>query len=213
MKNYTYILFDWDGCLAKTLDVWLEAYKQVFSEYGVHPDTKTITHEIFGDWNGPKKLGIEDVEGFSEKMLTLVGKKYPTVDLYEGVKDSLLVLKEKNKKLALITTSTISIVKPALEHHNLTSLFETILAAEDVSKHKPDPEIIETAIARLDGVKEKSIIVGDSKSDLGAANNAGIDSLLFYPKHNTIFYDLDVLKTYKPTYIIENFKEILDIII
>ena len=52
-------------------------------------------------------------------------------------------------------------------------------------------------------------MIGDSRKDLEAAKNAEIDSLLFYPKSHSIFYDLKNLKTYNPTYIITRFDQAL----
>ena len=83
MKHYNYILFDWDGCLAKTLDIWLEAYKQIFSEYGIYPEDNFITQQIFGDWNGPSKVGIKDVESYTKKLLTKENEKYSNNKLSE----------------------------------------------------------------------------------------------------------------------------------
>jgi|GEM_PF-6694527 len=34
MKTYDYILFDWDGTIAKTLDIWMEALKEVLEKDG-----------------------------------------------------------------------------------------------------------------------------------------------------------------------------------
>lgn len=212
MKQYKYILFDWDGCLAKTLDIHLESYKKTFAEFGIYPEDQTITEEVFGDWNGPKKLGIKDINAYTKKYLKRVNEIYPTVVLYEGVTETLNTLKDNGKKLALLTTSLKPTVQPALEHYNLTNMFEIFLSAEDVKNHKPDPEIINKAIKQLNGKKEQSIIIGDSKSDLSAANNAKIDSILYFPEHNKIFYSIDTLKTFKPTYTINHFKDILKII-
>jgi beta-phosphoglucomutase-like phosphatase (HAD superfamily) len=68
MKNYNYILLDWDGCLAKTLDIWLQAYKDTFAEYGVYPDEKYITHEVFVNWDGMTKL-VPDKEEYIKKLV------------------------------------------------------------------------------------------------------------------------------------------------
>lgn len=212
MKHYSYILFDWDGCLAMSLDVWLKAYKEVFAEYNAFPTDREIALYAFGDWNGPKKFGIDDVEAFAQKMLVKINEKYGSLQLYPEVKATLETLRKKNKKLALVTTSKESLVNQALTHHKLTSVFDVILTAESVTKHKPDPESLEKALQELKADKESSIMIGDSKSDLGAAQNANIDSILFYPKHNHIFYDLDHLTSYKPTYTVTRFEEILTIV-
>lgn len=110
--------------------------------------------------------------------------------------------------MALLTTSLRTTVEPALKRHHLLSQFEIILTGEDVKNHKPDPEIIEKALVALEGNKGAAIIIGDSKSDLGAAHNAGIDPLLYFPMHNRLFYDEKILKSYNPTFITSTFHEV-----
>jgi HAD superfamily hydrolase (TIGR01549 family) len=212
MKVYNYILFDWDGCLAKSLDIALNAYKVVFKKLGLSLSDKTITHEIFGDWHAPEKLGISDTIKFWKDWHNELNRKYPSVELYEHVKSVLEVLKKKKKKLALVTSMRKKTFKTLLTRYKLSSVFDVTLTADDIRKEKPDPEIVIKAIDAMSGIKEESIIVGDSKSDLEAAKNAGIDSILFYPKHNEIFYELDLLKSYKPTYVVRDFRDVIKIV-
>jgi pyrophosphatase PpaX len=213
MKHYNIVLLDWDGCLAKTLDIWLDTYKQTFAEYNLYPEDGVIIQQVFGDWNGPSKVGVTNIDEYTQKLLARVNEKYPSVQLYDNVFNVIESLRNKGKKLALITTSKKSTIQEALENNKLADSFDVILTAEDVVKHKPDPEIVNKAVEMLGGSKDEAIIVGDSKSDLDAAQNASIDSILFYPKHNEIFYDLSVLKSYKPTYTVDDFKQILDIVV
>lgn len=213
MKKYDYILFDWDGCLAKTLDIHLESYKKTFAEHGVYPSDKEIVQEAFGDWSGPKKIGIKDLKGFNERYIKRVSLAYSQVVLYRNVRETLEKLKSRGKKIALITTSLRTVVSSGLQNNKLDHFFDVELYAEDVEKHKPDSEMLNKAIIELNGVKDRAIIVGDSKSDLGAAINTEIDSILFYPEHNKLFYDLESLKLFNPTYIVYKFEEILKIII
>ena len=72
--------------------------------------------------------------------------------------------------------------------------------------------MLEKGMSNLKGNKNEAIMIGDSRKDLEAANNAGIDSILVYPKSHSIFYKFDELKAYKPTYIVSGLKEITDII-
>lgn len=214
MKNYQFILWDWDGCLAKTLQIHLDSYKKAFAKFNLYPTNRDITHKVFGDWNGPKKVGIKnkDIKKITEIYLQQLNKAYPLTKLNRYGKEILDYLASKNKKMALITTLKTKTLLPALKNNNVGSYFKTILSAEDVKKHKPDPEIIFKAIKKLRGSRNKTIIIGDSKSDLGAAKNAQIDSVLFYPKTHKIFYDLKMLKTYQPTYIISDLIELKNII-
>ncbi len=209
MKNYKYILFDWDGCLAKTLDVWLDAYKVTFAEYGVHPSDKEIISR-FGDWEAPKYFGIKNIGECVQKYTELVYKNLENVEMYDGAEQ--LIKSLTGKRLALISTSTRSLLEQGLTHKNLENYFEVILSAEDVERYKPDPQIIEKALSLMGGVKQEAIIIGDSKSDLGAAKNAGIDSILFYPPENTRFYDLNSLKLLHPTHIVDDLEQVLGLV-
>lgn len=212
MKRYAYVLFDWDGCLAKTLDIWLAAYKEVFAQYNLYPEDKTITQYVFGDWDGPKKLGIDNIEEYNKKLLVALNKKYPTLELYDHAMDILRELKKRTKVLALITSSKKQSVLPVLEERQLTPFFQSILTAEDVVKHKPDPEVIFKTLKALNADKAHAVLIGDSKSDVEGAHNAGIDSILFYPKHNELFYDKQTLLAHKPTHVIDDLNRLLEII-
>ncbi len=212
MKKYEYVLFDWDGCLAKTLDIWLAAYKEVFAEYNLYPEDKIIIQQLWGDWQGARKLGIDNIEEYNKKLLIALNKKYPSLEFYDHALDVLRALKKRTKMLALITSSKRETVLPVLNHHGLIPFFETIFTAEDVTKHKPDPEVIFKTLTALHADKAASILVGDSRGDIEGARNAGIDSVLFYPKHNEPFYDKEALLAYEPTHVIDDLNKLLEII-
>ena len=55
--------------------------------------------------------------------------------------------------------------------------------------------------------------MGDSDTDIMAAKAAGLDSCLFLPPENKIFYDFAKLKESGPTYIVESLKEFAELII
>ena len=212
-KSYEYILFDWDGCLAKTLDLILDLYRQLFSEFGM-PKTDEELISIWGDWRGPLRLGIseKDLPLWIEKYKARLSSGAPNVELYDGVREMLETLKHHGKRIALLSSSEKAAIEPAIDRHNLRSYFEIFLFAEDVQQHKPAPEIIEKALQLFGGTKEQAIIIGDSKSDLGAAHNAGIDSLLYYPKHNEKFYTKESLMNLNPTYVVDTFSNVLEIV-
>ncbi len=212
-KSYDFILFDWDGCLAKTLDLILDVYRQLFVEFNL-PKTDEELISIWGDWRGPLKLGIseEDLPKWIEKYKANLKLGAQTVELYDGVEQMLEQLHQHGKRLALLSSSEKISIEPALDRYKLRNYFEISLFAEDVKHHKPDPEIIEKALKLLGAKKEQAIIIGDSKSDLGAAQNAGIDSLLYFPAHNEKFYKKESLLSLNPTYVVDNFNQVLEII-
>lgn len=212
MKQYEYILLDWDGNLAKTLDLWLETFRQVLDEEGFHPTDEAIassfgkTDEFFA------KLGVKDPKELYERADQIGRKRLPNVELYPDALEVLQYFRDKGKKTALITASNRANVAHLLDHYNMNNLFDVFIAREDITKQKPDPESLNIAIERLGADPAKSVMIGDSDKDVGAAANAGVDSILFYPPEHTKFYDFEKLKQLSPTHIVDDFREIMNIV-
>jgi len=214
--KYQYILLDWDGCLAKTLDLWLDIYKEIPTKKGIvlsHMTDRQIVMAAFGKWaKGFKNLGVVDHEAAYKEATKLIVERSHTVDLYPFAKEILIDLRIRNLSLALVTSSYKDWITPALEYHGLEKFFDLILAKDDVVNGKPDPEIVEKSLLKLGGSVGKAIIIGDSDNDIKAGKNAGIATCLFYPKSNEKYYSKEFLTKVKPNYIIRSLREILKVI-
>lgn len=208
--QYDYYLFDWDGCLAKTLEVWLIAQRQAYKEYGAEPTDQEIAHH-FGDWQAPKQFGIEDVDGCVARIVELAHRNLRQVELYEGAKELLEQL-ARTKQLALLSSSKREVLEWGLEHNGIAHIFDVIISGDEVTHHKPHPEVIEKGLAALNATKERAVMIGDSRKDLEAASNAGVDSILIYPESHKLFYNLDQLKQYHPTHLVSDFKALRELI-
>lgn len=212
MKSYQYVLFDWDGNLAKTLDVWLIATKAPLESRGIQVSDKTVAIQCFGrPIEGYTELGITDIDAAIDEMDKLAKKLMPEVELYPDALFVLEALKKEGKKTALITTSLRNNVDHLLDKYNLHDFFDITITYEDTEKHKPHSEPLEKALAMLDGTKKDAIMIGDSDKDIGAATNAGIDSILFYPDVHEKFYNLEELEILNPTYTVRDFREVISI--
>lgn len=206
MKKYEYLLFDWDGCLADTLSVWLDVFRSVYASYGVHPTDREITRQ-FGDWEAPKYFGIKDVDGCMKQVEKEVSARLRQIELFDGVKEMLEEL-AKTKQLALISTSKHEMLASGLRRNGITHCFKMVIGADDVKNHKPHPESLEKALHGLGGTKDMAIMIGDSRKDLGAAENMGIDSALIHTSAHELFYTLDELRAYNPTHIARDYTEL-----
>lgn len=214
MKQYQYILLDWDGNIAKTLDVWLDACREVVERRGIRLSDQEIGSS-FGDlYACIKKWGMNDVEAVFKEIDEIVIDTLPQAELYPDALEVLEYLHyKKGKKLALITTSFRSSIDPLLEKYDLNKLFATIITSQDVTNIKPHQEPIEKALEVLGGNKNEAIMIGDSDKDLGSARNAGVDSILFYPPQHKKYYELHQLKKHNPTYVIHDFREVMKIVV
>jgi pyrophosphatase PpaX len=211
---YKYILLDFDGTIAKTLDLWLNTYKELLRERNLFiPKDLDIVNKAFGKWaQGLANLGIHDSEEAYEESKSKVYSKYENVDMYDGVIDLLENLKKTNKKVALLSSSAKDRVSMAIVSLGLTKYFDIVLTKDDVINGKPDPEIFNKALDKLEGIKENAIIVGDSYHDIRGGKNAGIKTVAYYPKENHKFYSRDELEKENPDYIISDLKELIKIV-
>ncbi len=210
MKSYRHIFFDWDGCLAKTLDIWFKSIKLALADYNIDASDK-LTVPLIGDlYNGAIALGLrpEDFIAFKRNVYLRVDANMSGVALYEGAQSLLKKLRSEGKTIALISSGSRSTLEPMLKNTGVREYFDLIISGSDVEKRKPNPEGIEKALSKLGSDKASTIMIGDSEHDLKAAQNAGIDSVLFYPDAHTFFYDIAHLKSLNPTYTIKTFEEL-----
>jgi phosphoglycolate phosphatase-like HAD superfamily hydrolase len=212
-KKYTHILWDWDGNLARTLHVWLQAYRITLRENGFKLTDQQIAHSMGAFRQDLMTWGQSEAEANR-----IVGEAHaravpqlPTVDLYPGGKEAVTTLSSLKIKQGIITTSKRAYVEPPLRHHGLQKYFGAI-AAGDEGKQKPDREPVDRLLQTLGGPIGSVAIIGDSWKDLATARNAGIDSILFYPAEHSLFYDLETLLEYEPTHVVSSLYDVPDIV-
>jgi len=128
--------------------------------------------------------------------------------LFEKVKETLDYFKSKGFYMAVASSKPKRILDKMVAYFNL-DMFNYVLGTEESNfKHKPDPEIIFYIMDKLNVSKEDAVIIGDSKSDIIAGKNAGIDTIAV-----TYGYDkIENLINLNPTYIIDKFDKLVEIL-
>lgn len=213
MKSYQYILLDWDGNLAQTLHIWLDATHAPLSRRGLDVSDELVVKHCFGrPIEGFAELGVTDVDVAIEEMNVRANELLPDVELYPDALYTLEALQKKGKKTALITTSLRENVMPALDKYDVHQFFDVVITNEDTTHHKPHPEPLERALVLLGGNAEEAIMIGDSDKDIDAATNANMDSILFFPDEHKKFYRIEELQDLEPTHVVENFREVISIV-
>jgi len=199
-KEYQAYLFDWDGTLASTFEIWFKALRKAYELYGIELSDKEIAHG-FGNYSHCIKMGVPPEEKTNFNKIVVETAQEDGVlapPLYDGVLAMLTALKEQHKKLALITSSEREVIDVVLAHHELIDLFDLVISVNDVKEHKPDPEGILFALKKFGVSPNEAVMIGDSDKDLGAAKNAGVDSILFYPESHELVYDQTYLESFSP---------------
>lgn len=208
VKQYDYILFDWDGTIAKTLDIWMEALKETLEKNGHNLTDEQIGADYTLFRSRFNNLGKDTLDGIINEALALSSKNMPSVKFYEGHLGLINLLKQNNRRLGIVTTSAHSVIEQLLNEQAMAKLFDVLIAGDDVLNQKPHGEPITKAISALSAVKSRTIMVGDSDKDIISAQNAGIDSVLFYPPEHSRFHNITYLRSLGPTYVAGSFQEI-----
>ena len=118
---------------------------------------------------------LEEVVNLRSRLqLDLTGE----VVLLAGVRELLDTLKEGGFKLAVATMSSRMVVNSVLDYHGIRNHFDATFSVDDVSRIKPDPEILTKTIDRLGRRVDRAIYVGDSSHDLEAASDLGMSFIL-----------------------------------
>jgi pyrophosphatase PpaX len=211
-KSYSCVLLDWDGNLARTLDIWLGALKTASLERGHEFTDKDIGANFTVFQERMAERGIQNVEAIVAQADEIATRECPEVELYPDALWTLQELHTVGKKLALVTTSRHDQIDPLLVRHGLDGLFDAVVCGDDVTHHKPHPEPLQKALALLGAQPEEAIMAGDSASDIRGAQNAGVDSVLFFPPAHETFYELEELRILKPTYVIEDFRQLIPVV-
>jgi pyrophosphatase PpaX len=220
-ENYLYIFFDWDGCLADTLDIWMDLYKLALRKRGIETAEQAIVRELFNDWSGPGRFGVQDVEAFAGEIIAGLEQRVAEVVLNPSARWILEQLHSAGKKNAILTGSKRSYVQGVLAREGMNRLVDLIVALDDVTRLKPHPEAVQKALhilrpAGAHGEKgegrEQAVMVGDSNKDIEMGRNAGIATVLYFPDHNRRFYEEQWLSRCGPDYTIRDFRELPGII-
>lgn len=212
MKTYTTILLDWDGNIANTLPGWLQLYHEIAQIQEMKITDSDIVENAFGTWDSHKYFGMQYDE-LQNLIHKLMEKYFAKTELYPGVAEVLKELKNRNKKLVIVTTNYKDTIKQALDENRIAQFIDLVIAGEDVKEHKPSPEGIFKAIKLLDSNTQESIMIGDGDKDVGAGKNAGIDTIIHYPKAHELIYSQKFIEDLNANYIIKNFNELLKILV
>jgi phosphoglycolate phosphatase len=110
--------------------------------------------------------------------------------------------------MAVATNKPGYLARYILDGFGIHGYFPLVIGGEEVVNPKPDPEILNIVIDKLDADRKTTMIVGDSYCDVESGQAAGLITCgAAYG-----FNDRSVLEPLEPDYIIDSIEELLDII-
>ncbi|MCR5487620.1 MAG: HAD-IA family hydrolase [Lachnospiraceae bacterium] len=208
------IMFDLDGTVTDSGKAIMSSVEYALSHFGItdQPLEKLKTFvgpSLFDSFKREYKMNAEDCE----KAIGLYRSIYEKermfdVDIYEGIPELLKALKEKNRRVLLITSKPLVFSKKILERIGLADFFDYMIGP-DLSDHSSDKKLlIEKAVEECALEKRECVMIGDTRYDIKGAVDAGVDSIAVtygYGKE-------EELKAQGPTYMAGSVKEIAEIL-
>lgn len=213
--KYKHLLFDWDGTLVDSLQVWVTAIGTALKNRNVSLRDKQIVSQIVIDMNAftMSGLGVHDFEPFLADVLGHRGvKEIHMSALHERVDEVIRELYKRHKKLGVISNSTKPILELAFAHQKMGDYFDACVTRDMVKRVKPHPDPVLLGMHLIGGSPENTLMVGDSAVDIAAGRAAGLKTAIHYPRSHERWYDYEYIKETKADYILRDFSDLLDMV-
>ncbi|MGE6796007.1 phosphoglycolate phosphatase [Psychrobacter immobilis] len=215
------LIFDFDGTLIDSVPDLADATNAMLTTLG----KETYPIDSIRNWvgNGSRMLveralvgKVEVLEGeltveeadhaeqvFFEAYNNISGSK--TV-AYSDVDSGLKKLKDAGYTLALVTNKPIRFVPKILQSFGWQDLFAEVLGGDSLAVKKPDPAPLLHVCDALDVTPAQAVMIGDSRNDILAGQNANMDTLGLSYGYN---YGQDI-RELNPTAAFDDFATLVD---
>jgi HAD superfamily hydrolase (TIGR01509 family) len=186
------VLWDLDGTLVNSEEYhwqsWRDAlapeglsitYDQFLGSFGMKNDP--IMRLWLGDGYTPERsVRIAEAKEADYRRLAQLHGLTPL----PGAREWVARLKAAGWRQAVATSAPRANAEVMLAALDMTSLFDAVVVAEDVSHGKPDPEVFLTAAARVGVPPSRAIVVEDAAAGIEGARRAGMKSVGVNPRQS-----------------------------
>ncbi|MBO0588939.1 pyrophosphatase PpaX [Sporosarcina sp. E16_8] len=210
-KPITTLLFDFDGTLLDTNELIIQTFQFVleknypgkYERLDILPFLGPTLHESFGSID-PKNTEalIGEYRAWNKSMHDELSSEF------DGVSETMKLLKAAGMKMAIVSTKRKDMVMKGLGLLDVEGVFDVIVAMEDVTKTKPDPEPILLALERLGATADEALMIGDNYHDIEGGKNAGVRTAgVAWSAKGEAF-----LQTFNPDYMLQHISELLQLV-
>lgn len=172
------MLFDFDGVLADTEPVHHRAWNQTLEPLGIQLDWADYQSNFVGVADEValrQRLQLRDQDGLVSRKQALF--RQGLAEAEPILPDTIALLQELRNvyKLAVVSSSYLSEVEPALIRAGIRPCFQFLITGEDVQNFKPSPEPYLLAAKRLGA--RRPLVIEDSEAGVASGLAAGFEVL------------------------------------
>ena len=181
----TTFIWDLDGTLIDSYEVFLEALSESFANFNLPFDRETVYNFIKGQSvNALLKEQPVPFQEIKEDFTTNSTAKNDKIKLMVGAK-AVLDWTQKEKIQNFIYTHKGKNAYDLLNQLEISPYFLEIVTSENGFKRKPHPEAINYLLEKYKLKPEETYYIGDRILDIEAAHNSGIQSINFLSAINS----------------------------
>lgn len=215
-KEKELIIFDFDGTLINSIPDLAQAINNMLAHYNL-PQLQTDVIAAFVG-NGAQPLVKRSLEEAMQKEVETDHLKEAfavyfdaydqiTCDktfLYPHVKSTLAYLHQQGYKMVICTNKPFRFIAPILAKLDIEKYFEMWIGEDSLPEKKPKATPLLHLAKEMNTGKEKTVMIGDSKNDILAAHNAGMDSIGLTYGYNYNEHIAD----YNPSLVVDDFSQL-----
>jgi pyrophosphatase PpaX len=172
------VLFDLDGTLIDSIPLIVSSMRHAFEGHPRAPSVAEWTALVGTPLDGMIRRWALDEEDVARLKARYKEHQWAHHDAmvraFPGVPEMLVALGARGARMALVTSKLEPSARRSLEHLGLARHFEAVVGLESTERHKPEPDPVRHALARLGARPGEAAFVGDSPHDVLSGNAAGV---------------------------------------
>lgn len=202
------IIFDFDGTIADTLPIALKIMETVIKDFGYSSISSKEIEKLRSmsplDIIMHLKLPLWKIPKLISAIRNKLHNQIEKVDLFPGIEKVLLKIKFRGYRLAILSSNKKETLDKFLLKKQLM-FFDFVQSEPNVFEKS---RLIKRFLKKNKINKEDAIYVGDEVRDIEACKKSGISIVAVTWGFNR----KDILKKFKPDYLVHKPEEILDIL-
>lgn len=179
-------ILDVDGTLINSNDAHARAWVQALAQFNIYVPLLEVRRLIGtgGDKLLPTVAHIEEGSPLgkkvSERRSEIFSQQYlPHLHAFPKTRELLTKLRDVGIALAVATSAKKAELEPLLRLANVLDLIEGASSSTGAESSKPDPDIVQAALRKLELEPERVLMIGDTPYDIEAASRAGLGTIAF----------------------------------
>lgn len=181
------VILDVDGTLVLSNDAHAQAWVEAFAAcgYDVPFDKVRPLIGMGGEQLIPKIVsGLSDKEGDGKKIgqrrkELIINHFAPELFPAPGSRKLLLKMQLEGLRLIIATSASSEELSPLLKAAGVDDLIDEATTSSDAEASKPEPDIVEAALSKLQMEASQVVMLADTPYDIEAASKCGVPVIAF----------------------------------